>query len=86
MKLVNYHFAKANKTEAKKYYELALQESQTIAEEELMSIISNLYTLYSETMIWLVLNGLMMRLLKSTHTRVTYIRQKPKSGLPKKSN
>lgn len=48
MKLGNYHFAKGKKNEAKKYYELALKQSKTIAEEELMGIISNLYTLYSD--------------------------------------
>lgn len=48
MKLGNYHFAKHNFDDSKKYYELALKQSNTIVEEELLSIISNLYTLYNQ--------------------------------------
>ncbi len=47
MKLGNYHFSKHNYDDSKKYYELALQQSNTIEEEELLSIVSNLYTLYN---------------------------------------
>ena len=47
MKLGNYHFAKHNYSESKTYYELALKQSNTIAENELLSIISNLHTLYN---------------------------------------
>lgn len=47
MKLGNYHYSKKNYADSKRYYELALQQSNTIVEDELMSIVSNLYTLYN---------------------------------------